>query len=67
MVIGRLLLTDADLQYVCEIPPHVSEKLATHVHLALEEAEQRVLYVLHRTLHGSDGLWRGGVRYMLRF
>jgi len=59
MVIGRLLLTNADLQYVREIPAHVSEKLATHVYLALEEAEQWVLYVLHRTLHGSYSLWRG--------
>lgn len=50
MVIGRLLLSDADLGCITHVSTDIGKKLDSGVHLALKEAEKRVLDIVNRTL-----------------
>lgn len=56
MMIGRLLLSLADLHDVVQVTPDIQQETGSSVHLTLKEAEQRVLDVLHSTLHAAQGL-----------
>ena len=59
VVVGGLALPLTDVHHLLHVPPHVRQQLRARVHLALKEAEQRVLDVLHRAPHWHDLLLDG--------
>ena len=61
MVVGGLLLALADHHDLMHVASHIAEQLGSGVDLALKEAEQRVLDVLHGTLQALQSLqWEKG-------
>lgn len=55
-MIGGLLLPLADLHDVVQVTADVQQETGPGVHLALKEAEQWVLDVLHSAFHAAQGL-----------
>ena len=56
MMVGGLLLSLADLHDIIQVTTDIQQKTCSSVHLTLKEAEQRILDVLHSTLHAAQRL-----------